>query len=73
MLNPRLSFTLLPDRKHEMYEVPDGSSLEDELDSFLSRTGHFEFDWIEVRGGGHRRFIRYDQIIEVSADFRTAD
>jgi hypothetical protein len=50
------------------YSIPiqEGSSLDQELELFLSREGRYAEEWVPLQKAGRRLFVRYEQIVLVS-------
>jgi len=67
-MSAHLRVMVLPDRKTEFIDPPEGESLDTLLESFLHKTGRFAGDWVPIRGGASDiRYVRYDQIVLVEA------
>jgi hypothetical protein len=60
-----LRITLLPDRHTELVGLGDGEPLSTALGEFLSRTGRFTGEWVQIEAGEHNRYVRFDQIVQV--------
>jgi hypothetical protein len=50
------------------YSIPveEGHSVEEELDLFLRREGHYAAEWVPLQKASRKLFVRYEQIILVS-------
>ena len=46
--------------------IPDGHTLEQELDLFLGREGRYTTEWVPLQKAGRELFVRYEQIMLVS-------
>lgn len=46
--------------------IPDGHTLEQELDLFLRREGRYATEWVPLQKAGRELFVRYEQIMLVS-------
>jgi len=68
---PHLKLKLLPNLHEVLVDIAEGRSPDDDLQDLLNRSGRFDSDWVEVKAatGGDvvSRYVRYDQIVEVSA------
>jgi hypothetical protein len=46
--------------------IPDGHTLEEELELFLNREGRYATDWVPLQKAGRELYVRYEQIMLVS-------
>ena len=46
--------------------IPEGHSVEQELELFLAREGRYAGAWVPLQKAGRELFVRYDQIVLVS-------
>jgi hypothetical protein len=63
----KLRVRFVGEKPDEFISLPEGDSLDSLLDAFINRSGRFQGDWVEIDARGDRRYVRYDQIIEVKA------
>jgi hypothetical protein len=46
--------------------IPNGHSVEEELELFLKREGRYATEWVPLQKAGRELFVRYEQIVLVS-------
>jgi hypothetical protein len=71
-----LELSLIGSQRPEFVRVREGSSVEVELDRFLSKTHGYEKGWVKVEPGPDGdRYVRYDQIasVEIRREFEDQD
>ena len=60
-----LALTMIDDMQTEYVRPREGTPIEQELRSFISRSHGYESDWIQVEAGDEERYVRYDRIASV--------
>ena len=60
-----LELRVIDQGSSEYVTAPEGTSIEEVLERFVTRSAGFERDWVKVDDEGER-YVRYDRIISVS-------